>query len=96
MYHKAKPLRVMLPKTSAYVKSYNGQTKCICFLIKVDELLEKYNTICDKFSVDIKKELHREPVCNKEFLKYKIKYRDNEDRDFYDEKFLRWNLIILV
>ena len=35
----------MPPKTSTYVKSYNGQTKWMYFLIKDDELLEEYNTI---------------------------------------------------
>ena len=45
----------MLPKTSAYVKSYDGQTKWINFFIEVDELLGKYNTIWDKVSADIKK-----------------------------------------
>ena len=33
----------MLPKTSAYVKGYDGRTKWMYFLIKVDDLLEKYN-----------------------------------------------------
>ena len=47
----------MLPKTSAYVKSYYGQTKWMYFLIEDDELLEKYNTIWDKVSADIKKYL---------------------------------------
>ena len=53
--NKVKPLNIMLPKTSAYVKSYDGQTKWIYFLIKDGELLEKYNTICDKVSADVKK-----------------------------------------
>ena len=44
----------MLRKTSAYVKSYDGQTKWICFLIEDGDLLEKYNTICDKGSADLK------------------------------------------
>ena len=35
----------MLPKTSAYVKSYDGQTKWMCFLSEDDELLKKYNNI---------------------------------------------------
>ena len=35
----------MLPKTSAYIKSYDAQTKWTYFLIEDDELLEKYNTI---------------------------------------------------
>ena len=55
----------MLPKTSAYVKSYDGKTKGMYFLIEDDELLEKYNTIWEKVSADIKKEFDTEPVCNK-------------------------------
>ena len=47
----------MLPKTNAYVKSYDGQTKWMYFLIEDDGLLEKYNTIWDKVSADIKKNL---------------------------------------
>ena len=47
----------MLPKTSAYVKSYDGQTKWINFLIKDDDLLGKCNTIWEKVSADIKKNL---------------------------------------
>ena len=44
----------MLPKTRAYVKSYDGQTKWMYFLIEDDDLLEKYNIIWDKVSADIK------------------------------------------
>ena len=29
--YKIKPLHIMLPKTSAYVKIYNGQTKWMFF-----------------------------------------------------------------
>ena len=42
--NKVKPLNIMLPKTSAYVKSYDGLTKWMYFLIEDDDLLEKYNT----------------------------------------------------
>ena len=42
----------MLPKKSAYVKSYDGQTKRMYLLIEYDE---KYNTIWDKVSADMKK-----------------------------------------
>ena len=55
--YKVKPLHIMLPKTSAYVKSYGGQTKQMYFLIEDDNLLEKYNTIQDKARADIKKNL---------------------------------------
>ena len=45
----------MVPKTRAYIKSYDGQTKSTYFLIEEDYLLEKYNTIWDKDSANIKK-----------------------------------------
>ena len=76
----------MLPKISAYVKIYDQQTKSMNFLIKDDELLEKYNTIWDKVSAIIKKEFDSECVYNKEFLKTKIKSHDDEVTDFYDKK----------
>ena len=47
---------MILPKKTTYVKSYDGQTKWIYFLVEDDDLLEKYNTIWDKVSANIKKE----------------------------------------
>ena len=52
--HKVKPLYIILPKTSAYVKGYDGQTKWMYFLNNNDDLIEKYNTVWDKVSADIK------------------------------------------
>ena len=57
----------MLPKIRAYVKSYDGRTKWIYFLIEDDDLLEKYNTIWDKVSGDIKKNLILNLVTIKKF-----------------------------
>ena len=54
----------MLPKTSAYAKSYNRQIKWTYFLIEDNDLLEKYNAIWDKISADIKKEFHSKPAYN--------------------------------
>ena len=79
----------MLPKRSAYIKSYDGQTKWIYFLIEGDDLLEKSNTIWDKVSADIKKEFDSEPAYNKKFLKKKS--HSNEVADFYEKKFLSQN-----
>ena len=47
----------MLSKTSAYVKSYDGHTKCMYFLTEGDDLLENYNATWDKVSIDTKKNL---------------------------------------
>ena len=55
----------MLPKTSASVKSYDGQLKWRYFLIEDNDLLEKYSTIQNKVNAAIKKEFDSEPVYNK-------------------------------
>ena len=68
--NKFKTLNIMLPKTNAYVKSYDGQTKWMYFLIEDDDLSEKYNIIWDKVNADIKKEFDSEEVVT----------------DFYDKK----------
>ena len=55
------------------------------FLIEGDDLLEKYNTIWDKVSADIKKELHSKPAHNKVFLKTKTKSHGDKVTCFYDK-----------
>ena len=89
--HKVKPLHIMLPKTSVYVKRYDGQTKWMYFLIEDDELLEKYNAVWDKVSTDIKKDFDNKPVYNKEFLKTKIKSLGDEVTDFYEKRIAKVN-----
>ena len=54
----------MLLKTTTSVKSYDGKTKWMYFLIEDDDLLKKYNTIWDKISADVKKEFDSKPVYN--------------------------------
>ena len=53
--NKVKSLQIMFHKTRGYIKSYNGQTKSIYFLIEDDDLLKKYNTTWDRFTVYKKK-----------------------------------------
>ena len=83
---KVKSLHIMLPETSAYVKSYDGQTKWMYFFIEDDDLLEKYNTTWDKVSTDIKKEFDIEPGYTQNFLKTKIKSHGDEVRYFCNKK----------
>ena len=47
----------MFPKTTAFAINYDGQTKWIDYLTEDNNLLEKYNTIWDKVTVDIKKRI---------------------------------------
>ena len=91
---KVRPSHVMILKTSVYVKSYDGQTKLVYFLIEDNDLLDKYNTIWDKVISDIKKKFDSEPVYNKKFLKTEKKSHGDEVTDFLN--ILRWILIILA
>ena len=61
----------MRPITSTCVKSCDEQTKWMFFWIKDNDLLETYNTIWDKVSVDIKREFDSKPLYSKEYLKKK-------------------------
>ena len=51
----------MLPKTSVYVKSYDGQTKWMYVFIEDDNVLKKNNTIQDKVNSGIKNQFGSEP-----------------------------------
>ena len=64
-------MHIMLPKTTAYVKIYDGQAIWMYFLIEDDDLLEKYNTILDKVSADIQKNFDSESVYKKVIWKPK-------------------------
>ena len=61
---KLRPLCIFLLKMTAYRK-YFDETKFMSFLIKDDELIEKYNEILEKVTDGLKKELDSEPVYNK-------------------------------
>ena len=55
----------MFLKTNVNVKNHDGQIKWMGFSIEDDDLLEKYNTIWDKLSADLRKEFDNKPVYNK-------------------------------
>ena len=55
-------LRIILPETSAYVKSRDGESKWMYYLIEDDNLLKKYNEIWNKVSNIIKKNLIAKPT----------------------------------
>ena len=84
--HKVNPVHKILPKTSTYVKGFDGQTRWVYFLIEDDDLLEKYHATWDKVSSDLKEGFDSEPVYDKQKLKTKIKSHGDEVTDFYDKE----------
>ena len=81
----------MLPKTSANVRTYDGQTKWMYFLIENNYFLEKYCTIWDSIGSDIKIEFDSKPVYNKNVLKTKIESQGDQITSFHDKKIPKVN-----
>ena len=80
---------LLLPKTRVCVKSYDVQSKLMCFLIEDEDLLEKHNNTWDKVSANIKREFNREPVYYNIFLKTKVKSYEDEATDFPNKEMLK-------
>ena len=59
-----RPLCIFLSKMSAYIRDFD-ETKDLSFLIKDDELWEKYKEICEKVKNSIKNEFDSESVFKK-------------------------------
>ena len=60
------------------------------FLIKDDELLQKYNEIWEIVKNSLKKEFDCEPVYNQKYLKAKIKsYNEKINTNFHNSKIPR-------
>ena len=57
---------------TAYRKDFD-ETKYMSFLIKDDELLERYNDIWEEVKDSLKIEFDSERACNEKYLKAKIK-----------------------
>ena len=66
--NRIKPLTIILLKTNAYVKSYDGETKWMYFLIENEELLKKYNEIWNDINNTINEEFDSELIYNKRYL----------------------------
>ena len=65
--YKVKPLHIMLPETSTYVKSYDGETRWMYFLMEDNDLWEKYKTIWEKSGLIVKKNLTADLSIMKNF-----------------------------
>ena len=59
----------------------------MAFLIKDDEMLEKYNDVQDKVTNKTKKSFDSEPIYNEKYLKTKIKfYEEKNNKSFHGDK----------
>ena len=71
-----KPLCIILPKMSGYIKQFEYRGMNMSFLIKDDEAWEKYEQIWDLIKNKLGIKFHSQPVYDKKCLKTKVREYD--------------------
>ena len=67
-----KPLCIILPQMSEYIKSFKSGGKNMSFLIKDDEVSEKYEKIWDLIKNKLSIKFHSKPIYDQKNLKAKV------------------------
>ena len=71
-----KPLCIILPQMSGYIKYFETGGKNMSFLIKDDEVWDKYDKIWDVIKNKLNIKFHSEPVYEYKYLKAKVREFD--------------------
>ena len=72
-----KPLCIILPQMSGYIKYFENGGKNMSFLIKDDEVWEKYEKIWDVIKNKLGIKFHSEPIYEQKYLKAKVREFDD-------------------
>ena len=72
----AKPLCIILPQMSGYIKYFESGGKNMSFLIKNDEVWEKYDEIWDVIKNKLGIKFHSKPIYDQKYLKAKVREFD--------------------
>ena len=70
------PLCIALPQIAEYIKYFENGSKSISFLIKDDEVWEKYKKRQDVIKNKLGIKFHSEPIYEKKYLKAKAREFD--------------------
>ena len=68
-----KPLCIILPQMSEYIKHFENGGKSMSFLIKDDEVWDKYEKIWDVIKDKLGIKFHSEPAYEYKYLKVKVR-----------------------
>ena len=67
-----KPLCIILPQMSGYKRYFENGGKNMSFVVKDDDVLDKYNEIWDKIKETLSIKFHSMPVYDKQYIKAKV------------------------
>ena len=68
-----KPLCIILPQMTGYIKYFENGGKNMSFVIKDDDVLDKYNEIWDKIKETLSIKFHSRPVYDEKYIKAKVR-----------------------
>ena len=73
-----RPLCIILPQMNGYIKHFENGGKNMSFMIRDDNVLDKYNEIWNviKNKIDIK--FHSEPIYDQTYIKTKVREFDGK------------------
>ena len=71
-----KLLCIILPQMSGYIKYFENGGKNMSFLIKEDEVREKYEQIWDMIKNKLSIKFHSKPIYDQKYLKAKVREFD--------------------
>ena len=92
-----KPLCIILPQMSGYIKYFENGGKNMSFLIKDDEVWDKYDQIWDVIKDKLGIKFHSEPVYEYKYLKTKVrKFNGVIKTDFLGNDMPKENSIIIA
>ena len=82
-----RPLCIILPQMSGYIKYPENGEKNMSFMIKDDSTLAKYNEIWNKIRKTLNIKFHSMPVCDEKYIKAKVKdFNDIVSRNFWSHQ----------
>ena len=73
-----KPLCIILPQMSGYIKYFENGGKNMSFMVKDDNALDKYNNISDKIKEKVNIKFHSMPVYDETYIKAKVRQFDGK------------------
>ena len=68
-----KPLCIILPQMTGYIKYFENGGKNMSFVIKDDDVLDKYNEIWDKIKKTLSIKFHSMSVYDEKYIKAKVR-----------------------
>ena len=92
-----KPLCITLPQMTGYIKYFENRGKNMSFLIKDDDVLDKYNKTWDKIKGKLNTKFYSMPVYDEKYIKAKVrKFNGLIKANFLDDQIPKEKICITL